>query len=100
MLILFLSLTIVLITVIVQWLQNIMILNYTQIYFMMSKWTKTFAHIVYNNTNKNNNNNIRYFFIYKMLAHSKHGYQSQLVQKSSQKELQSERIAVKSQLIK
>ena len=45
MFILYLSLTVVLITVIVQWLQNIMILNYAQIYLMTSKWTKTFAHI-------------------------------------------------------
>ena len=37
----------------------------------------------------NNNNNIRYFFIYKLLALPKHGVRSQLVQKSSQKELQS-----------
>ena len=44
MFILFLSLMFVLITVIVQWLQNIMILNYAQIYLMSSKWTKTFAH--------------------------------------------------------
>ena len=35
------------------------------------------------------NNNNRYFFIYKLLAPSKHGVRSQLVQKSSQKELQS-----------
>ena len=48
MFILFLSLMVVLIIVIVQWLQNIVILNYAQIYLMTSKWTKTFAHIVYN----------------------------------------------------
>ena len=30
-----------------------------------------------------NNNNIRYFFIYKLLASPKYGVQSQLVQKSS-----------------
>ena len=39
--------------------------------------------------NNNNNDSIRYFFIYKLLAPSKHGIRSQLVQKSSQKELQS-----------
>ena len=32
---------------------------------------------------------IRYFFIYKLLTPTKHGVQSQLVKKSSQKELQS-----------
>ena len=37
---------------------------------------------VYNNNNRN-------FFIYKLLAPLKHGVRSQLVQKSSQKELQS-----------